>query len=406
MHVLVNDRTAGRFCLGTMLVLSVCLHASVFASTKDAQPMNSPLRAPTQRAFGTLPDGRDVSLFTLEVPGGWRAEITDYGAILTRLLVPGGSGSDAKPVDVVLGCDTLAGYLAGHPYFGATCGRVANRIAGGVFELDGTRYALAKNNGANHLHGGLVGFDKKLWKATPRLSERGPAVDFELVSPAGDEGYPGAVTARATYTLTPDGELWVEMSATTDASTIVNMVHHSYWNLVGHGAGTIRGHELAVTADAYLPVDAGGIPTGVLAPVAGTPFDLRPERRPAASLGAAIDGLPPRADGTDPGGIDHNFVVRGWQPDGSLRSVAVLRDPASGRTLEILSDQPGIQVYTGNFLDGSVKGKDGVAYAKQAAICLETQKYPDSIHHPEWPSTRLDPGQTYRHTMVHRFGVR
>ena len=368
--------------------------------------MNSPLRAPTQRAFGTLPDGRDVSLFTLEVPGGWRAEITDYGAILTRFLVPGGSGSDAKPVDVVLGCDTLAGYLAGHPYFGATCGRVANRIAGGVFELDGTRYALAKNNGANHLHGGLVGFDKRLWKATPRLSERGPAVDFELVSPTGDEGYPGAVTARATYTLTPDGELWVEMSATTDASTIVNMVHHSYWNLVGHGAGTIRGHELAVTADAYLPVDAGGIPTGVLAPVAGTPFDLRPERRPAASLGAAIDGLPPRADGTDPGGIDHNFVVRGWQPDGSLRSVAVLRDPASGRTLEILSDQPGIQVYTGNFLDGSVKGKDGVAYAKQAAICLETQKYPDSIHHPEWPSTRLDPGQTYRHTMVHRFGVR
>lgn len=406
MHVLVNDRSADCFGLATMLVLSFCLHASASASTKDVQPMNAPLRAPTQRAFGTLPDGRAVSLFTLEVPGGWRAEITDYGAILTRFLVPGGSGSEAKPVDVVLGCDTLAGYLAGHPYFGATCGRVANRIAGGVFELDGTRYTLAKNNGANHLHGGLVGFDKKLWKATSRLSERGPAVDFELVSPAGDEGYPGAVTARVTYTLTPDGELWVEMSATTDAPTIVNMVHHSYWNLAGHDAGTIRGHELAVTADAYVPVDAGGIPTGALAPVAGTPFDLRPERRPVASLGAAIDGLPPSADGTNPGGIDHNFVVRGWQPDGSLRSVAVLRDPASGRTLEILSDQPGIQVYTGNFLDGSVKGKHGVAYAKQAAICLETQKYPDSIHHPEWPSTRLDPGQTYRHTMVHRFGVR
>jgi aldose 1-epimerase len=406
MHVRVNDRSAGCFCLATMLVLSVCLHASGFASTKDAQPMNAPLRAPTQRAFGTLPDGHAVSLFTLEVPGGWRAEITDYGAILTRFHVPGGSESDAKPVDVVLGCDTLAGYLAGHPYFGATCGRVANRIAGGVFELDGTRYTLAKNNGANHLHGGLVGFDKKLWQATPRLSERGPAVDFEIVSPAGDEGYPGAVTARVTYTLTPDGELWVEMSATTDAPTIVNMVHHSYWNLAGHDAGTIRGHELAVTADAYVPVDASGIPTGALAPVAGTPFDLRPERRPVASLGAAIDALPPSADGTNPGGIDHNFVVRGWQPDGSLRSVAVLRDPASGRTLEILSDQPGIQVYTGNFLDGTVKGKDGVAYAKQAAICLETQKYPDAIHHPEWPSTRLDPGQTYRHTMVHRFGVR
>ena len=406
MKVLMNDRGSGWLRRMTLLVGCACLHASAFASTKDAQSMHTLLRAPTQRPFGTLPDGRPVSLFTLEVPGGWRAEITDYGAILTGLHVPVGSGSDGRPVDVVLGCDTLAGYLAGHPYFGATCGRVSNRIAGGAFELDGKRYTLAKNNGANHLHGGLVGFDKKLWKATPRLAERGPAVDFELVSPAGDEGYPGAVTARVTYTLTPDGELWVEMSATADAPTIVNMVHHSYWNLAGHDAGTIRGHELAVAADAYLPVDAGGIPTGVLAPVADTPFDLRPERQPAVTLGTAIDGLPASADGTNPGGIDHNFVVRGWQPDGSLRSVAVLRDPASGRTLEILSDQPGIQVYTGNFLDGSVQGKDGVAYAKQAAVCLETQRYPDAIHHPEWPSTRLDPGQTYRHTMVHRFGVR
>ncbi len=406
MRVLVDDRGAGWLVRMTMLVAAVCLHGPASASTKDDKPMHAPLCAPTHHPFGTLPDGRPVSLFTLEVPGGWRAEITDYGAILTEFHVPVGSGSDGQPVDVVLGCGTLAGYLAGHPYFGATCGRVANRIAGGVFELDGRRYTLAKNNGENHLHGGLVGFDKKLWKATPRLSDRGPAVDFEIVSPAGDEGYPGAVAARVTYTLTPDGELWVEMSATTDAPTIVNMVHHSYWNLAGHDAGTIRGHELAVTADAYLPVDTGGIPTGAIAPVADTPFDLRPERRPAVTLGSAIDGLPPSADGTNPGGIDHNFVVRGWQPDGSLRSVAVLRDPASGRTLEILSDQPGIQVYTGNFLDGSVKGKDGVAYAKQAAICLETQKYPDAIHHPEWPSTRLDPGQTYRHTMVHRFGVR
>lgn len=406
MNALVNDRGSGWPVRMARFVGCVCLHAAAFASTKDAEPMHAPFHAPTQRPFGTLPDGRPVSLFMLEVPGGWRAEITDYGAILTEFHVPVGLGSDGKPVDVVLGCDTLAGYLAGHPYFGATCGRVSNRIAGGAFELDGKRYTLAKNNGANHLHGGLVGFDKKLWKATPRLAERGPAVDFEIVSPAGDEGYPGAVTARVTYTLTLDGELWVEMSATTDAPTIVNMVHHSYWNLAGHAAGTIRGHELAVAADAYLPVDAGGIPTGGLATVAGTPFDLRPERRPAVILGTAIDGLPPSGDGRNPGGIDHNFVVRGWQPDGNLRSVAVLRDPASGRTLEILSDQPGIQIYTGNFLDGSVKGKDGVAYAKQAAICLETQKYPDAIHHPEWPSTRLDPGQTYRHTMVHRFGVR
>jgi aldose 1-epimerase len=358
---------------------------------------------PTVSVFGKLPDGREAHLYTLEVPGGWKATITDFGAILTSLQVPGKEG---KPVDVVLGFDSLDGYAAKHPYFGATCGRVANRIAAGRFELDGKAYTLATNNDPNHLHGGLVGFDKKLWKATTRTSEKGPAVDFEMVSPAGDEGYPGQLTAKATYTLTPDGELWVEMSATCDAPTIVNMVHHSYWNLAGQAAGTIHGHELSVTADRYLPVDAGGIPTGAFAAVAGTPFDLRPERRPAALLGDAIKGLPASADGKNPGGIDHNYVVRGWKPDGSLRSVALLRDPASGRSMEILTDQPGIQVYTGNYLDGSVTGKGGTAYAKQAAICLETQKYPDSIHHAgqaDWPAVRLDPGQTYRHTMVHRF---
>jgi len=382
---------------------AIFLVAASVSITKASPPMPASLRPPVARPFGSLPDGKPVSCYTLEVPGGWRAEATDYGAILTSFHVPVGKGS---PTDVVLGFDTLAGYLGTHPYFGATCGRVSNRIAGGTFKLDGKQYILAKNNGANHLHGGLAGFDKKLWRATPRLSERGPAVDFEVVSPAGDEGYPGAVTARVTYTLTPDGELWVEMSATTDAPTIVNMVHHSYWNLAGQASGTIRGHELAVTADEYLPVDAGGIPTGILAPVAGTPFDLRPERAPATTLGAAIAGLPATADGKNPGGIDHNYVVRGWKPDGSLRSVVLLRDPTSGRTLELLSDQPGIQIYTSNYLDGSVKGKGGVAYGKQAAVCLETQKYPDSIHHPDWPSIRLDPGQTYRHTMVHRFGTR
>lgn len=374
-----------------------------FPVTEAVPPMPATLHPPVARAYGSLPDARPVSLFTLEVPGGWRAEITDYGAILTSFSVPVGKGA---PADVVLGFDSLDGYLGTHPYFGATCGRVSNRIAGGAFTLDGQPYTLAKNNGANHLHGGLVGFDKKLWKATPRLSDRGPALDLEVVSPAGDEGYPGTLTARVTYTLTPDGELWVEMSATTDAPTIVNMVHHSYWNLAGQAAGTVLGHELAVAADFYLPVDAGGIPTGTFAPVAGTPFDLRPERSAPAALDAAIAGLPATADGKNPGGIDHNYVVRDWQPDGSLRSVAVLRDPASGRTLEVLSDQPGIQVYTANYLDGGVKGKGGIAYGKQAAICLETQKYPDSIHHPDWPSTRLDPDQTYRHTMVHRFGVR
>jgi aldose 1-epimerase len=361
------------------------------------------MHAPASRPFGTLPDGRAVSLYVLEVPGGWRAEVTDYGAILVRMLVPVGRNA---PADVVLGFDSLAGYLGKHPYFGATCGRVANRIAGGAFDLDGKQYTLARNNGPSHLHGGLVGFDKKLWKATPRLSDRGPAVDFEMVSPNGDEGYPGAVTARVTYTLTPDGELRVEMTATTDAPTIVNLAHHSYWNLAGHASGTIHGHELSVVADVYVPTDTDGIPTGVLDPVADTPFDLRPERPRPAILGDAITALPPSADGKHAGALDNNFVVRGWRPDGSLRSVAVLRDPASGRSLELLTDQPGVQVYTANYLDGSLTGKGGAVYGKQAAVCLETQKYPDSIHHPEWPTVRLDPGHTYRHTMVHRFGTR
>ena len=358
---------------------------------------------PTSRPFGRLSDGREAHLYTLEVPGGWKATITDYGAILTSLRVP---AADGELKDVVLGFDTLDGYAAKHPYFGAICGRVANRIAAGRFDLDGKSHKLAINNEPNHLHGGLIGFDKKLWQATPRTSEKGPAVDFELVSPAGDEGYPGTLAVKATYTLTPDGELWVEMTATSDAPTIVNLAHHSYWNLAGHDAGTIHGHALSVTADRYLPVDAGGIPTGDFAAVAGTPFDLRPEHQPTASLGDAIKALPAAADGKNPGGIDHNYVVRGWKPDGSLRSVAVLRDPASGRNMEILTDQPGIQVYTGNYLDGSLTGKGGAAYAKQAAICLETQKYPDAIHHAgqaDWPAVRLDPGQTYRHTMVHRF---
>jgi aldose 1-epimerase len=335
------------------------------------------------------------------VPGGWRAEITDYGAILTRLLVPAVAG---PPVDVVLGFDDLAGYLAGHPYFGAICGRVSNRIAGGTFALDGRTYELTRNNGANHLHGGVVGFDKQLWKGKPRLSARGPAVDFELVSPDGDEGYPGRLTARATYTLSPDGELWVEMTATTDAPTVVSLVNHSYWNLAGHASGSVRGHELAVHADRYLPVDAGSIPTGEMREVAGTPFDFRPDRRPAATLGAAIDRLP--AADANPGGVDHDFVIRGWRHDGALRPVAVLRDPASGRTLEVLSDQPGVQVYTGNHLDGTLRGKGGATYATHAGICLETQLHPDSVHHADWPSPRLDPGATYRHTMVHRFSTR
>ena len=359
---------------------------------------------PTSRPFGKLPDGREARLYTLEVPGGWKATVTDYGAILTSFIVPPpADDSTAKPVDVVLGFDSLAGYLAGHPYFGAICGRCSNRIADGTFELAGTTYRLATNDGANHLHGGLEGFDKKLWRATPLLAERGPAVEFELVSPAGDEGYPGRLAAKAVYTLTPAGELHVEMSATTDATTIVNLVHHSYWNLAGHSSGSIKDHELAVEADRYLPVNAGGIPTGALAQVEGTSFDFRPERQPWARCGAAIETLPPAPPPGTPRGVDHAYVIRAWKPDGELRPAATLKDPVSGRTLEILSDQPSVQVYMGNYLDGTITGKDGAVYGPNQGICLETQKFPDSIHHADWPSVRLEPGQTYRHVMVHRF---
>jgi aldose 1-epimerase len=361
------------------------------------------MHVPTVKAFGTLADGRPVHLYNLEVPGGWKATITDYGAIVTSFVVPPKDGATGEPVDVVLGFDTLDGYLAGHPYFGAICGRYSNRIAAGRFELEGTPHTLATNNGANHLHGGEKGFDKQLWKGTPKASDRGPAVEFELVSPDGDEGYPGRVVAQAVYTLTPAGELIVEMTATTDAPTVVNLVNHAYWNLAGHGSGSIAGHELAVAADRYLPVDAGAIPTGEFAAVEGTPFDFRPERTPWGRCGPAIKEIPPDAGPDTPTGVDHCYVVRGWQPDGVLRTAATFRDPASGRTLEVLSDQPGVQVYMGGFLDGTLKGKGGAVYARNGGLCLETQKYPDSVHHADWPSPRLDPGQMYSHTMVHRF---
>ena len=372
-----------------------------------AEPLtNSKLTLPTAAPFGKLQDGQEAMLYTLTVPGGWQATITNYGGIVTSLLVPQRNG---EPVDVVLGFDSLDGYLAGHPYFGAICGRVGNRIAGGRFSLDGRTATLATNNGDNHLHGGLVGFDKKLWKATPQLTDKGPALLLELTSPDGEEGYPGNLTAKVTYTLSPDGELWVEMETTTDAPTLVNLVHHSYWNLAGQAAGSIAGHTLTAQASRYLPVDGGGIPTGLLAKVSGTPFDFQSH---PVRLGEAIKALTPTAEAAAAGavgGVDHCLVLDDWQPDGALRPAVTLTDPASGRSLEILTDQPGIQVYTGNYLDGSLTGKDGAVYQQHAAVCLETECFPDAFNqkawHTDWPSSRLDPGQTYRHVMVHRFNT-
>jgi aldose 1-epimerase len=389
--------------LPAMIVALVAVLYSGYNAPVHAAEEKPAMHTPTVKPFGKLADGREAHLYVLETPGGWRATVTDYGAILTSMTVP--LGKDG-PVDVVLGFDSLEGYLAGHPYFGASCGRCSNRIANGRFSLAGKEYQLATNNGDHHLHGGDEGFDKKLWKAEPKMTDRGPAVTFHLVSPDGEEGYPGELTIKVTYILTPAGELVIDMQAQSDAATVCNMVHHSYWNMAGQASGTIRGHELTVNADRYLPVDAGSIPTGELAAVAETAFDFRPERAATARLGDAIDALPGSADGTNPGGVDHNLCLRGWEPGDALRPVAVLRDPASGRTLSIESNQPGVQVYTGNYLDGSLTGKEGAVYEKHSGVCLETQSFPDAIHHvgeAGWPAVILEPGQTYHHRMVHRF---
>ena len=338
--------------------------------------------------FGKV-EGNTVYHFTLTNAGGMVARITNYGAILTELWVPDRKGQKA---DVVLGFDNLYGYLAGHPYFGATAGRCANRIARGKFALDGKTYQLATNNGPNHLHGGVKGFDKHVWDAETRETPTTASVVLTRTSPDGEEGYPGTLKATVTYTLTDANELKVEMTAVTDKPTIVNLAHHSYWNLAGHASGDILGHALQLNADQFTPTDETLIPNGGTPPVEGTPFDFRR----GMAIGADIDVVP--------GGYDVNFILNGKM--GELRWAARLRDPKSGREMEILTTEPGVQFYSGNFLDGTVKGKGGAVYRKHQGLCLETQHYPDSINHPAWPSVVLRPGETYRHLMIHRFSAK
>jgi len=341
-----------------------------------------------RRPFGQV-EGRTAHLYTLCGGRGLVAKITDYGAIVTELWVPDREG---KKADVVLGFDTLEAYLAGHPYFGCIVGRCANRIAGAQFPIDGKTYRLAANDGPNHLHGGVRGFDKHLWDSAAKDGPEGPSLTLTRTSPDGEEGYPGTVRASVTYTLTDAGELKIEMTAVTDRPTIVNLAHHGYWNLAGHASGDILGHVLQVNAELFTPADATLIPFGTLAPVEGTPFDFRRGMR----IGEDID--------VAPGGYDLNFCING--PMGELRWAARLTEPKSGRWMEILTTEPGLQFYSGNFLDGTIRGKGGAVYAKHQGLCLETQRYPDSIHHPDWPTVILRPGETYRHLMIHRFDVK
>jgi len=304
-----------------------------------------------------------------------------------------------KVADVILGYNTLQEYLGKNPYHGCIVGRYGNRIAKGKFTLDGVQYSLATNNGPNSLHGGKVGFDKRLWNGTASEEKDRSVLTLTYVSPDMEEGYPGALSVTVQYALTSANELVMDYTATTDKATVVSLTNHSYWNLAGESSGTILDHVVTLHADQFTPVDSGYIPTGEYAPVRGTPLDFT---TPTA-VGARVNDPFPQLR-IPPGGYDHNFMVRGEA--GKLRPAALVLDPKSGRTMEVLTTAPAVQFYIGNFLDGTVAGKNGVNYVRNAGLCLETQHCPDSPNQPKFASSVLRPGQTYRHTAVHRFGTR
>jgi aldose 1-epimerase len=334
-----------------------------------------------QTGFGALEDGTQIDLFTIANRNGLIAKVMSYGLRVTELHVPDQQG---KLGNIVLGYDNLKQYLGPDPFFGATVGRYANRIAKGQFTLDGKIYQLPTNNGPNSLHGGKRGFDKRVWQVKPAGDN---SIQGTYRSADGEEGYPGNLTATVTISLTDQNELQLEYEATTDKPTIVNLTNHSYFNLGGAGSGTILDHVLTIHGDKYTPVDNTLIPTGEIAPVRGTPFDFttpHPIGERIAQVGV---------------GYDHNFVLN---PSGKMNDAVVMRDPGSGRVMEVVTTQPGIQLYTGNFLDGSLRGNGG-AYVKNGALCLETQHFPDSPNRANFPSTVLRPGEKYLQTTVYRF---
>ena len=349
--------------------------------------------------FGRMPDGREVELYTLTNANGLKARITTYGAIVVSLEVPDRNG---KLGDITLGFDTLEEYLKGHPYFGAIVGRYGNRIGKGRFTLNDIEYQLATNNGENHLHGGVKGFDKVVWDAEPVRQDDAVGVKLTYLSKDGEEGYPGNLSCTVTYTLTNKDELKVSYEAQTDKPTPVNLTHHSYFNLAGQGTGDILGHELMLNTDRFTPVDEGLIPTGELRPVKGTPMDFT---KPTA-IGARIEQDYEQLRYGK--GYDHNWVLNRVprKSDDSLTLAARVYEPTSGRMMEIYTTEPGIQFYSGNFLDGSNIGKGGRVYQHRYGFCLETQHFPDSPNKPNFPSVILKPGQKYTHVAVHRFYTR
>ncbi len=353
--------------------------------------MNGPTISKT--LFGKTPDGVPVEIYSLRNPNGFEARIMTYGGIVVSLKAPDKSG---KLDDVVLGYDNLDGYIKRNLYFGALVGRYGNRIAKGRFSLNGKVYSLAtNNNGVNHLHGGLKGFDKVVWTARPLETSHGPALQLHYLSKDGEEGFPGNLPVTATYTVTPDNALRLDFEATTDKDTICNLTHHSYFNL--RGGGDVLDYLVQINAEKFTPIEANLIPTGELRPVAGTPFDFR---KPTA-IGARINNSDEQLQFAK--GYDHNWVFD--KPPGQLGLVARVVDKVSGRCLEVLTTEPGMQFYTGNFLDGTIIGKDGQAYDPRCAFCMEPEHFPDSPNHSNFPSVELKPGQVYKNTIIYKFST-
>ncbi|MCZ0205207.1 aldose epimerase family protein [Streptomyces achromogenes] len=380
--------------LNRRTVIAGAAAAGLAATTLGGTAHAAPGRKPVKEHFGTLADGTEVHRWSLE-NGGTRMKVLSYGGVVQTLQLPDRHGRYAN---VVAGFDNLADYAAKSPYFGALIGRYGNRIDAGRFTLDGKQYQLDVNDGDNSLHGGAKGFDKRVWDVEPFTEGTDVGLRLRYTSADGEMGYPGTLRARVTYTLTRHGDWRIDYEATTDKATVVNLTSHVYWNLAGEGSGGIEDHELSIAAARYTPTDAGLIPTGELARVAGTPFDFRHAKPIGRDLRAGHEQLVLAK------GYDHNWVL-----DKGITArpehIATLRDPRSGRTLKIATDQPGLQFYSGNFLDGTLTGTSGRTYRQGDALCLETQHFPDSPNQPAFPSTVLRPGRTYRTTTIHRFGA-
>lgn len=393
------DTTRSECCSVASRVFSLVVLAGTLycgPSTDESRVTMQPERQFTPSVssadYGATPDGESVRIHTLTNSAGIEVRVITYGGIIVSLRTP---DRDGDFDDIVLGFDSLDGYLAKHPYFGTLVGRYANRISNGRFTLDGVEYKLAQNNNDNHIHGGIKGFDKVVWRDRPFEGENGVGIVLEYTSADGEEGYPGTLDVQVTYTLNGNNELVCDYRATTDRATPINLTQHSYFNLAGQGTGNVLRHLLELNAAAFTPNDAELIPTGEVRPVEGTPFDFRTEM----PIGARINSQDEQIQVG--GGYDHNFVVN--QKDEGPSLAARVREPVSGRVMEVYTTEPGVQFYTGNFLDGTLTGKGGRVYERRFGFCLETQHYPDSPNRPEFPSTILRPGETYESRTVFKF---